>query len=225
MYQDIELDKIKLRSLVTVLVILLLLTAYTLKLRKRDIEEPSLPDFSLIPKEAGSYVSDDYHIGVESLRVLGADTTLVRSYTVETGIKIEFFLGYFARQQENSQIHSPKHCYPGAGWDIIKEDRIKINFRNGQEKVKRLMITDAEEHRLVIYWFSMNGRVIPDEFSLKYHQMRNTLLSRPQAASFIRFSTGIRPGGDEKTEKAMLRFIERINPDIMSALKTAPPAT
>ncbi|MBN2184718.1 MAG: EpsI family protein [Candidatus Krumholzibacteriota bacterium] len=217
------MDKIKLNSLVIIVVILLLLTIYTHRLRKRDIEEAPLPDFSLIPAETGSYLSDDYYIGIESLRVLGADTTLVRSYTGETGIKIELFLGYFARQQENSQIHSPKHCYPGAGWDIIKEDRIEINLNNELESVKRLVITDGKSHRLVIYWFSMNGKAIPDEFSLKYHQMKNTLLSRPQAASFIRFSTGVRPGGDEKTEKTMLRFIERISPDIMSALKSASP--
>lgn len=213
------MDKIKLSGLLVIFAILLLLTIYTHGLRERNIEEPPLPDFSLIPAEAGSYISDDYFLGIESLRVLGADTTLIRSYTGETGIKIEFFLGYFARQQENSQIHSPKHCYPGAGWDIIKEDRIEINFKNGPGNVKRLMITDGKAQRLVIYWFSMNGRVIPDEFSLKYHQMKNTLLSRPQAASFIRFSTGISPGGDEKTEEAMLRFIDRISPDIMSALK------
>ena len=217
------MDKIKLNRLLIIFVILSLLTVYTYRLRKRDIEEPPFPDFSLIPAEAGLYISDDYYLDIESLRVLGADTTLIRSYTGETGIQIEFFLGYFARQQVNSQIHSPKHCYPGSGWDIIREDRLEINFENGPGHVKRLMITNGKVHRLVIYWFSMNGKAIPNEFSLKYHQMKNTLLSRPQAASFIRFSTIINPGGGEKTEEAMLRFIDRISPDIMAALKAESP--
>ncbi len=218
------MDKIKLGNLIIIVIILSLLTAYTYKLRKRDIEEPPFPDFSLIPAEAGIYGSDDYYLGIESLRVLGADTTLIRSYTGETGIEIEFFLGYFARPQENSQIHSPKHCYPGSGWDIISEDRLEIAFEMGPGYVKRLTITNGEDHRLVIYWFSINGQPIPDEFSLKYHQMKNTLLSRPQAASFIRFSTTIKPDDNKKTEEAMLRFIERITPSIMAALKAKSPA-
>jgi len=218
------MDKIRLINLIVVLVLLSSLAVYTDPLRERDIAEPPLPDFSLIPEEAGMYSSDDHYIGLESLRVLGADTTMIRSYTEETGLEIEFFLGYFASQQENSQIHSPKHCYPGSGWDIISESRIKLDFYRGPGSAKRLMISNGEEHRLVIYWFSMNGEAIPDEFYLKYHQMKNTLLSRPQAASFIRFSTAVSPGGNIKTEEAMLRFIENISSDIMTALRVGSPS-
>ena len=210
------MEKIRIGRLLVIFIILSLLTLYTLLLRGRDDVEVPMPDFSLIPAETGGFVSDDHYIGIESLRVLGADTTIVRSYSTGAGFTIELFIGYFASQQKNSQIHSPKHCYPGAGWDIIKEDRMRIE---GPGPVKRLLITDGESHRMVIYWFSMNGESIPDEFSLKYHQMKNTLFSRPQAAAFIRFSTGIRPGGDPDAADAMLEFIDRVSPDIMSALR------
>ncbi|MBN2070082.1 MAG: EpsI family protein [Candidatus Krumholzibacteriota bacterium] len=213
----------KINRLIVVILILSLLMVYTMKLREKKAGEISLPDFSLIPSESGHYSSDDYYIGIESLKVLGADTTLVRSYTSPGGMEIEFFLGYFSSQQENSQIHSPKHCYPGSGWDIISEEKLRIDFENGPGSVKRLMISNGREERLVIYWFSMNGDAIPDEFSLKYHQMKNTLLSRPQAAAFIRFSTVVRPGGDKNIEEEMFRFISGINPDIMAALKPGRP--
>ncbi len=212
------MDKVSTAHSAAVAVILALLCAYTWNLRYRDIDEPRRPDLAMIPVDAGGFHAVDEYVEPESLRLLGADTTLARSYTGSAGGEIELFIGYFAAQQENSQIHSPKHCYPGSGWDIISEGRAKIRFGNTTIPVKQLVISDGRQERLVIYWFSMHGRIIPNEFSLKYNQMKSALLSRPQAAAFIRFSSAFPAGRKESAAKTLEDFIAILSPDIEEAL-------
>jgi EpsI family protein len=211
------MDKVKTSRLIILSVILAALSIYTYVLRYREAPISESPDLSAIPFQTAGYTAVDEYIEPESLRLLGADMTLARSYTGDEG-SIELFLGYFARQQENSQIHSPKHCYPGSGWNIISESGAKITAGSRKSRAKELLITDGGSRRLVIYWFSMNGEFIPDEFALKFHQMKNALLSRSQAAAFIRFSTPVTEESETTARKRLLSFIEELSPAIMSAI-------
>ncbi|MCK4537990.1 MAG: EpsI family protein [Candidatus Krumholzibacteria bacterium] len=211
------MDKINRSRLVVLAVILAALTIYTYVLRYREIPTAEVPDLSTIPLQTAGYSAVEEYIEPESLRLLGADMTLARSYTGKEG-SIELFLGYFARQQENSQIHSPKHCYPGSGWNIISEGGVRITGGGRENRAKELVITDGGSRHLVIYWFSMNGEFIPDEFALKFYQMKSALLSRSQAAAFIRFSTPITDGSEATARNRLLPFIEELSPAIMSAI-------
>ena len=218
------MDKMKTWRLAFAAVVLALLCAYVWILRSREPAVPPRPDLSLIPASAGGFISVDEYVEPESLRLLGADTTLARSYERPDGAKVELFIGYFAAQQENSQIHSPKHCYPGSGWDIISEGSAEIRLGDRAIPVKRLLISDGRRERLVIYWFSMGGKIIPNEFALKYSQMKSALLSRPQAAAFIRFSSEITEGRGEAVSAMVGDFIALISPDIEAALGGPAPA-
>ncbi len=82
------------------------------------------------------------------------------------------------------------------------------------QPARKLIISDGDNRQLVIYWFSMRGMTIPNEFALKWHQMTSALLARSQAASFIRFSTLIPAGGDEAVRAGLVGFIEDISPHV-----------
>ena len=211
------MDKIKKSSLIVLLVMLAAASTYTYILRYRKAPPSSRPAIEAIPLIKGGFVAVDEYIEPESLRLLGADMTLARSYTGPDS-EIEFFLGYFHRQQENSQIHSPKHCYPGSGWNIMGESSVRISLEGKDLDVRELVISDGRETRLVIYWFNMSGTAIPNEFALKFHQMKNALLSRSQSAAFIRFSTIVRSGDEEGARTRLIGFIGEISPDIQAVL-------
>ncbi|MBN1162986.1 MAG: EpsI family protein [Candidatus Krumholzibacteriota bacterium] len=216
------MEKIEIKRLVLLLVVLSLLTGYVHALRDRSMMKPPSPDLALIPREIGGYSSRDEYLEPASLRLLGADATLARSYRNQAG-PIELFLGYFASPQENSQIHSPKHCYPGSGWDILAEGSPRIRLGSREARVKEITITDGKERRLVFYWFDMNGETIHDEFSLKWRQMKSNILARSPAATFIRFSTGIPAGGSGRARQDLIRFIETLSPAIQAALAPESP--
>ncbi len=212
------MDSVSTKKITAVVIILAVLCAYTWSLRLRTVPQPQPPDLEGIPRALAGFTARDEYISAESLRLLGADLTLARSYVDPTGDAIDLFIGYFADQQENSQIHSPKHCYPGAGWDIISEGSIALDIGGTISPARKLTISDGGSRQLVVYWFSVRGRTIPNEFELKWNQMTSALLARPQAASFIRFSAPIPPGRDEAVRADLVEFVEDISPHVLEAL-------
>ncbi len=233
------MDQVRTTRIVIVLIFLAAMIVYTYMLRYRDVDSPVSPDLASIPKAIGGYESTDAYQPAEALRILGADRTIFRTYRNKRGQTIRLFVGYFGTQQENSQIHSPKHCYPGAGWDIVAEGTLRLGLAGTEAAVKRLLISDGRQQREVVYWFDTRSGVITNEFALKWYQMKSALMRRPQAAAFIRFSAEISPAAKERlrdkevspaaaqhARSELVRFIETITPHITTTLRgrTAPAA-
>jgi EpsI family protein len=213
------MDQVRSIRIAILLIFLSALVAYTYILRYREVAPPLPPDLSGIPAGMGDYASTDEYQPAEALRLLGADATVFRSYRNSEGHTVQFFLGYFGTQQENSQIHSPKHCYPGAGWDIVREGSVRLRLPGSEVPVKDLIISDGRDVQEVVYWFDTRSGVITDEFVLKWYQMKSALLRKPQAAAFIRFSTEISPDSPERSREELIRFIESITPLITASLR------
>ena len=51
----------------------------------------------------------------ETLRILGADAYLERSYAAASRSPVDLYVAYYGRQQPGASIHSPLHCLPGTG--------------------------------------------------------------------------------------------------------------
>lgn len=213
------MDPKRTTRVVLLLMFLAALIAYTYILRYREVPGPPPPDLAGIPTVIDGYEGTDAHQPAEALRLLGADRTVFRTYDNGDGRTIWLFLGYFGAQQENAQIHSPKHCYPGAGWDIVEEGTLRLDLAGTAASVKRLLISDGTLQREVVYWFDTRGGVITNEFALKWYQMKSALMQRPQAAAFIRFSTEASPGAHRDHHRELIEFIETIAPSITDALR------
>lgn len=152
--------------------------------------------FSKPPQAVGLGVGE-YRLGDEEYEVepmdsrfldlLGAREVSFRTYVEGGEDRVWVFLGYFDRQKEGSQVHSPKHCYPGSGWNIIDESTVSAPW--GQGKIKRLIVSNGTEDRLVYYWFQTSDRIVNDVFALKYHLTRRAILRHPQDVVFARIST------------------------------------
>jgi len=100
------------------------------------------------------------------------------------------FLGYFDKQKEGSQVHSPIHCYPGSGWSIISEKEIAAAW--GGENIRALVVSDGIEERLVHYWYQTPGRVISGVLGLKIQLTRNAVVRKAQEVVFVRLSTPLK---------------------------------
>jgi hypothetical protein len=80
--------------------------------------------------QAGSFT--ERTLDADFLEVLRARDVLYRIYTAKNGEPVWVFLGYFDRQKEGSQVHSPRHCYPGSGWNIESEPRWAAPWGSGE---------------------------------------------------------------------------------------------
>jgi EpsI family protein len=146
-------------------------------------------------------------IDEEFLDLLGAREVSFRTYEEGTGHRVWVFMGYFDRQKEGSQVHSPKHCYPGSGWNILEEDNVPAPWGDG--RVKRLIVSDGAQDRLVYYWFQTSSRVLKDVFALKYYLTRQAMLRHPQDLVFVRISSGTADGVQE-AEMVVQEYARRV---------------
>jgi EpsI family protein len=150
----------------------------------------------------------------EFLDVLGAREVSFRTYRGGGDKPVWVFLGYFDRQKEGSQVHSPKHCYPGSGWSILEDGKVEAPW--GTDRVKRLVVSNGSEKRLVYYWFQTADRILNDVLELKYYLTQRALVRHSQDVVFARVSTAMeRTGGgngpqDDEMAENLLREYSRV---------------
>lgn len=167
-----------------------------------------------IPLNFADVTGLEDQIDARTLDVLQASQTLNRQY-FQGEDKYWLFVGYFAQQRFGSQIHSPRHCYPGSGWNILDSKRSRrLGGPTGE-----LLIQKDKEQRVVLYQYLTRGGNTTSEYRLKFELIRNSLLGRPLDAAFVRFST---PLGKQESEAEALerlgRFARRLAPSIQPAL-------
>jgi len=172
-------------------------------------------DVTQVPLGLGAYAGDDLRLDDQTLLVLGASQHLNRQYRDAGEGRYWIFLGYFARQRFGSQIHSPRHCYPGSGWTII--DQRAGGGLGGP--ASELLLQREKERRVVLYQYRTRGGWTTSELRLKLEMARNALLGRPLDAAFLRFSTRVVPGESEDAARARLAgFVAAARPHVDAAL-------
>jgi len=143
---------------------------------------------------------------------LHAREVVYRIYSAPGGEPEWVFLGYFDRQQEGSQVHSPRHCYPGSGWNIESEPRWNAPWGTG--RLASLVVNDGSERRLVVYWYQMDSRTETSVFQLKIEMTKRALLRRAQDVVFASISTPV----GEDLDATMLRLAPMVQ-DVHSSIE------
>ncbi len=161
---------------------------YAQVLGGRRVESGALPDLSRIPAKIDGWMSEDYPMTESSTDVLGADEYLQRRYENTRGVQVWLFIAYFREQQVGSQIHSPRNCVPGSGWDVRSLSRTDILLGSADQSAQRMMIERSGQRQEMLYWFRTRGGTVTGEYALKWDLLRNSLLGRPTNAAFVRFS-------------------------------------
>ncbi len=174
------------RSLL-VIAILGLTAAYARDLDARRTYSEMIPELATLPTEFDGWRSEDYPLSQEVQEVLAADVTLHRRFMRSDGRQAWLFLAYFAEQQVNSQIHSPRNCIPGSGWKIrsVKEETLPMS---GGQSATCMIIGRNQAQQEVHYWFRTRGGSVSGEYALKWDLIKNSLARRPTDAVFIRFT-------------------------------------
>jgi len=141
--------------------------------------------------------------------VLRARETLFRTYDPDADEPVWVFLGYFDRQREGSQVHSPRHCYPGSGWNIVAERTVDAPWRSGT--LPALVVDNGSEQRLVCFWYQTPFAIENDVLHLKLALTRQSLLRRPQEVVFASVSAPVTNDVERAAQRAaeVARDVER----------------
>jgi EpsI family protein len=119
------------------------------------------------------------------LQKLQLTSYLSRTY-VKDQSQLDLFVAYYAQQRTGESMHSPKHCLPGAGWEIWKHDSAMVPFNGQQVQINQYSIQNSGRRMLVFYWYQSKDRVLASEYMGKILLAKDTLLSGHTAGSLVR---------------------------------------
>ena len=140
--------------------------------------------------------TDNPSLSDEVLAKLQPTSYLSRTYS-KPGIQADLFIAFYAQQRAGESMHSPKHCLPGAGWEIWDYGSTEIPAAAHRFTVNRYSISHEGERSLVLYWYQSKGRIIASEYLGKILLARDALLQNSTAGSIVRIIVPDRPGALE----------------------------
>ena len=159
----------------------------------------------------GWHVTSQSSFGKEILNVLRPTDYLSRQYSRMTGDTIGLYIGYHDGGKDSGEIHSPKHCLPGSGWQEISSDRMDLVTPKGHVNLVKAVYQKGENRELFFYWFQVQGNTLTNEYALKVAEIMNSLFHGRRDAAFVRISVPII--ADEKgAETSGIDFIREIYP-------------
>jgi EpsI family protein len=147
------------------------------------------------------------------LDVLRVEDYVMRRYVDETGAGLWLYIAYWSQQRKGAQMHSPKHCLPGGGWEPVEARQVVIPVNGEAEEilVNRYLIQKDDAMQLVLYWYQAQGEAVASEVGAKVHLLKNAVLHNRTDGALIRVTSPI-TGSVQQTFKSQVRYIQAIYP-------------
>ncbi|CAH2031417.1 exosortase C-terminal domain/associated protein EpsI [Trichlorobacter ammonificans] len=178
---------------------------------------PSVPvarPLAEFPVSLGEWrmVSQDT-FGGDVLAILRPSDYLSRRYESADGRRIRLYVGYHDGGSESGEIHSPRHCLPGTGWQQLSADRLALAQPRGTINLARAVYQRGETRELFFYWFQVRGETLADEYRLKLAGISGALAHGRKDASFIRISVPF-TGDEQQAAADGISFIRAVYPQL-----------
>jgi len=180
---------------------------------------PQRADFERFPAVVGEWRGSEQSMEQKYLNILKLDDYLISDFSNPSGASLNLYVAYYNSQISNDSGHSPRSCLPGDGWEI-KDMRIKViqNLTTGDDAplvVNRVEIEKNEQKQLVYYWFQQRGRVITNEYMVKWYLFWDALTKNRTDGALVRVSMIIKPGeNSEDADNKLAAFIKMAVPHL-----------
>jgi EpsI family protein len=172
---------------------LLALTIGASKLTERRVVDSLAAPLGSIPHVIDGWVlSKTEALDARALQVLLPTSYLSRIYE-KHGRQLAVFVAYYAVQRAGENMHSPKNCLPGSGWDIWRQDSTLIQFQGQPTRINKYSIERVTEHSLMFYWYQSKKRIIASEFMGKMMLVRDSLVDGHTAGVIARITVADTP--------------------------------
>jgi len=131
------------------------------------------------------------------LDALKLDDYLLANYQGATGTPVNVWIAYYDSQRKGQSAHSPRSCLPGGGWEFETLAPRRLNTSTGDLTVNRGIIRHGTERQLVYYWFQQRGRVVTNEYLVKWYILRDAITRNRTDGALVRLMAPLPPGADD----------------------------
>jgi EpsI family protein len=164
----------------------------------RRVPEPLVIPLSQFDKQLGSWTATaDQRLTEGVLRELKPTEYLSRTYR-NANVNADLFIAFYSQQRAGESMHSPKHCLPGAGWEIWQHGSATIPVQGGTVEVNRYSIHNNGVRMLMFYWYQSRTRIFADEYMGKLLLAQDAFLTGRTGGSIVRVMLPDVPGATEQ---------------------------
>jgi exosortase D (VPLPA-CTERM-specific) len=178
---------------------------------------PKRMTFAEYPMELGRWMGRRASMDGVYLDALNLADYLLADYSAR-GQSVNLYIAYYDSQRKGEAVHSPRSCLPGGGWQLRDFNQrtlsgVKINER--PLRVNRTLIELGDQRELVYYWFEQRGRVITNEFVVKWYLFWDALTRHRTDGALVRLITILPPGSDEvDADRRLVDLASQIAPTL-----------
>ena len=202
------------RPAVAVLVLTALTLIPGLTLPKRIEVPPARTSFTDFPVQVEQWKGRVGKLETIYLDALKLTDYALTDYTNAQGQLVNFYSAYYESQRKGQSAHSPKSCLPGGGWVMEQFGQMTIDGATVLGlplRVNRVVIAQGQSRQLVYYWFQQRGRVITNEYLVKWYVFWDGLTKNRSDGALVRLVTPLREGQDLAQADALMRdFVSKI---------------
>ncbi len=169
------------------------------------------------PARLGDFEGRETDVDQAALDSLKLSDYLMSNYVRPSDpLPVQLWIAYYDSQVKGASVHSPQACLPGGGWRIQKFDQHDIpgvRADGGALRVNRVQIAMGEERQLVYYWFAQRGRVITNEFMVKWYIFWDGLTRNRTDGALVRVTTYVGDAAQMPAAEARIEaFIRAADP-------------
>jgi EpsI family protein len=197
---------------VLVLTVLTLIPGLTLP--KRVEVPPQRLNFTEFPTQLDAWKGRVGKLEAIYLDALKLSDYALIDYTDVKGEMVNFYAAYYESQRKGQSAHSPKSCLPGGGWVMEQFGPLAVegvSIAGSPLTVNRVVIAQGESRQLVYYWFQQRGRLITNEYLVKWYVFWDGLTKNRSDGALVRLVAPLRQGEDLEHADALMRdFLGKI---------------
>jgi exosortase D (VPLPA-CTERM-specific) len=179
---------------------------------------PTRALFSEFPSQLGPWRGHNEVLEQVYLDQLKLDDYELANYSAASGPPVNFYVSYYNSQRKGEAVHSPRSCLPGGGWqmrDFDQRQLPQVTVGGQPLRVNRTLIELGDQRQLVYYWFQQRGRVITNEFVVKWYLFWDALTRHRTDGAMVRLITPLSVNMSEaEADRRLTDFAARIAPEL-----------
>jgi exosortase D (VPLPA-CTERM-specific) len=188
-------------------------------LPERAETKPERASLAQFPLRAGEWIGQPEAMDTIFLDALKLDDYVIANYTRSPfEPRVNLYVAWYDSQRAGQSAHSPRTCIPGGGWSIrelAERDVPGVRIGAAPLRVNRAVIVHGSDRQLVYYWFQQRGRVVTNEYAVKWYILVDALRRNRTDGAMVRVLTPMRTGEDEAAADARLQaFLKASAPNM-----------
>ena len=199
-------------------VVLAITAVLTVSIGQRTEIVPTRETFSRLPMAIGQWQGKREQMEPIYIDALKFDDYILADFLDSNKNYVNLYVAYYGSQRKGESVHSPRTCIPGGGWQItsFSQHRIDGVATAGQAlMVNRAVIQQGENKQLVYYWFQQRGRIITNEYLVKWFLFWDALTRNRSDGALVRLTTFVAPGKSlEESDMQLNAFAATVVPQL-----------